>query len=168
MGGREGPPHCPRASREPPAAFSDHRVRSQWDSLPWAPLSLWVHPDPGRALSSLGPAESVWSCHQHSPTHQEVPWESSGAFSLCLPGFPVQETLEVPSWPVKMLSTTQTVGAPSSSLLSAPKMARLSVSQVVKAISDILCIPVLENCTQVCFLFVCLFLNQFSNIDLIS
>lgn len=37
------------------------------------------------------------------------------------------------------------------------------MTQVVKAISDILHIHILENCTQVCFLFVCLFLNQFSN-----
>ena len=36
----------------------------------------------------MGPAESVWSCHQ-----QDVPREPSGAFSLRLPGFPVQETL---------------------------------------------------------------------------
>lgn len=88
---RRSPPHytVPECSREPPHASLTTESDPSGTPALGSPLSLWAHPEPGRALSSVGPAESVWSCHWHSPTHQDVPANPLG-FLLSLPGFPVQ------------------------------------------------------------------------------
>lgn len=114
MGGREGPPHCPRASREPPAAFSDHRVRSQWDSLPWAPrvfghilsqaelFPLWAQQNQCGPVPSGGTVGILWG-FLPAPAWVSCPGDTRGAKLA-------REDAE---------HNTDS-GAPSSSLLSAP------------------------------------------------